>query len=302
MVTSSETLRKIREIIDKHYSAMIVSALGAQVLSDEEVARLRDQGMDVDNRESLLELIYNHNFINNPLTPNSPTSVEDMISQQSQPGIKPEGEAHNYAIESLNENTRQIIEKLKEDVKTRVEGIVRQNNDRYKMNALQNLDRSDIADRMVKESSLGEVKRMLRDTSGDANRDWQRVALTEMSNAIGAGSVDRIVSNNPQKDLNEVYVYRIIVGDSLTCKHCRRFYGDVGQSPKLYKLSTLLGNGSNYGKKQDEWKPVVGATHPNTRTSQIIELKPGFMVQPGGSVTFIGLDKWQDYINSTLVS
>ena len=89
---------------------------------------------------------------------------------------------------------------------------------------------------------------------------------------------------------------------SHNCKFCRRFYGDVGQSPKVYKLSSLLANGSNYGLKTDQWKPVVGATHPNTRTSQIIELKPGFQVSAGGKVTYIGREKWNDYLNSVLIS
>lgn len=302
MVTSSSTLKKIREIIEKHYTVMIVSALGSRVLSEDEINRLRAEGIDISNRESLLEYVYYHNFLNNPLTRESPTSVEDMRSQQSQPGVRPQGEAHDYSVTSLNEKAKQLIDKLAEETTARIEGIVRENNDAYKLDALRNLDRADIADRMVKESSLGRVKQLLRDTSGDANRDWQRVALTEMSNAIGAGSVDRIVTNNREKDLEDVYVYRVIVGDAITCKYCRRFYGDVGESPKVYKLSTLLGNGSNYGKPTDSWKPVIGATHPNTRTSQIIELRPGFRVMPGGSVTYIGLDKWRDYINEVLQS
>lgn len=302
MVTSRETLQKIKEIIDKHYAMMTISALGSRVFSRKELQRLKEEGVDISNKESILEYVYYHNFINNPLTRQSPTSVEDMKAQQSQPGMTPEGEAHEYTIQNLNDKTRQLIEKLREDNKARIEGIVRGNNDNYKLDALQNLNREDLADRMVKESSLGKVKQALRDLSGDANRDWQRVALTEMSNAIGVGSVDRIVTNNQSKDLEDVYVYRVIVGDAITCKHCRRFYGDVGEPPKLYKLSTLLANGSNYGISQDQWKPVVGATHPNTRTSQIIELRPGFKVLPGGAVTYIGLEKWNDYVNSVLIA
>lgn len=300
MVTSQSTIDKIREIVDKHYSRLVVSVLGRKVLSDEQLRELERQGYDVSNPDSLMELAYNHNFINNPRGPEAPTSVEDMKNQQSQPGIKPEGEANQYTVDTLNDTLRQFIDKIRSDNLTRIEGIIRENNNAYKFDALRNLDRTDFADQLAKESSLGKVKQILKDTSKDGNRDWQRVALTEMSNAIGIGSVDRIVTNNRDKDPKEVYVYRVIVGDSLTCKYCRKFYGDVGEPPKIYRLSTLLANGSNYGLKTDEWKPVVGATHPNTRTSQIIELKPGFMLQPGGSVTYIGLDKWQDYVTENL--
>lgn len=302
MVLSQETIQKIRKIIDKHYNRLIISVLGSTVFTQEEIKQLKDQGIDVTNKESMMELIYNHNYLNPALEEGGPTSVEDMKQQQRVPGIKPVGEAHDYSIDSLNDGTKQYIEKLKMEVSTRIEGIIRQNNDEYKMDALQNLDRTELADELVKESSLGKVKQKLRDTAKDANRDWQRVAITEMGNAIGIGSVDRIVSQNRDKELKEVYVYRIPVNDDKTCKYCRRFYNDDKTgSYKIYRLSTLLANGTNYGKKTEAWKPVIGSTHPNSRTSQIIEIPPGWAIKAGGGLTFIGLDKWQDYILDNLV-
>jgi len=302
MVVSKETIEKVREIIDKHYARLVISVLGKSVFSAKELREMQAAGIDMSNKDSLLSMVYFHNFINNPLSRQAPSSVEDMQAQQSQRGIRPEGEAHDYTTENLNDKARQLIEKMKATVAARIEGFIRDNNDAYKMNALQNLDRSDMMDELVKESSIGKVKQKLRDSSKDANRDWQRIAITEMSNAIGIGSVDRIVTDNRTTDLDEVYVYRIAVADSLTCKYCRRFYGEAGEAPKVYKLSTILSNGSNYGLKPDQWKPVAGATHPNERCSQIIELKPGFKVLPGGSVTYIGLAKWADYLHEILVA
>lgn len=300
MVISKETMEKIREIIDKHYNRLTISVLGRAAFSAKELKQMEAAGIYTSNKDSLLAMCYYHNFINNPLGRNAPTSVEDMKAQQSQAGIKPQGEAHDYTVDNLNDKTRQLIEKMKMTVAARIEGFIRDNNDAYKMNALQNLDRTEFMDTLVKESSIGKVKQLLRDSAKDGNRDWQRIAITEMSNAIGIGSVDRIVTDNKEADMEDVYVYRIVVGDSLTCKYCRRFYGEPGEAPKLYRLSTILSNGSNYGLKPDAWKPVAGATHPNERCSQIIELKPGFMVTPGGSVTYIGLAKWNSYVHEVL--
>lgn len=300
MVTSQSIINIIRKIVQKHHNRLVLGVLGRELLSEEQLKELQQSGFDTSNSESIFTAIYYHNFINNPVDNQSPISLPDMKNQQSVVGLKPQGEANNYSVESINQNVKQLIDKMNMDISARIEGIIRENNDRYKFDALQNLNRTDLADELVKESSLGRVKQKLRDSSKDATRDWQRVALTEMSNAIGIGSVDRIVTNNRDNDLDEVYVYRVIVGDAVTCKYCRRFYGDVDESPKIYRLSTLLNNGSNYGKPTSEWRGVVGATHPNTRTSQIIELKPGFKVEPGGNVTYIGLDKWKDYILENL--
>lgn len=301
MVTSKATLEKIREIINKHYNRLIVSVLGSKALNLEQLKQLQQLGYDVTNSNSLMEIIYNHNFINPVGKPGAPTSLPDMQAQQKVTGIKPVGEAHDYTITSIEDATKQYIEKLKMDVSTRIEGIIRQNNDQYKLNALQNIDRSFEADQLVKESSLGKVRQMLRDTAKEGNRDWQRVAVTEMGNAIGVASVDRIVGENKDKNLNEVFVYRIPVNDSKTCKYCRRFYNEE-DSYKLYRLSTLLGNGTNYGRKTDQWLPVIGSTHPNSRTSQIIELPPGWIIGSGGKLKYIGLDKWSNYIHEKLHS
>lgn len=298
MVTSKSTIELIREIIQKHYSRLVVSVLGKDALSPKELKELESLGIDVTNPDSLMTLVYNHNFINHPIDEIAPTSVEGMKDQQAVTGLKPEGRAHEYTIENINDKTKQYIDKLKSDVMTRVEGIIRENNDAYKMNALQNLDRTDMLDELVKESTLGSLKQKLKDTSGDGTRDWTRVAITEMSNAIGIASVDRIISDNVDSDLDEIYVFRITVKDAKTCKWCRRFYDDKDGSPKLYKLSSIMGNGSNYGKKTDSWEPVIGATHPNERCSQMIELKPGFKLLPDGSVTYISLAKWPEYLSS----
>lgn len=296
MVTSKATIEKIREIIQKHYSRLAVSVLGRDALSQKELKELEALGVDTSNNDSLLSLVYYHNFINHPVDEVSPTSAEDAKAQQAVQGLKPEGHAHDYTVENINDKTKQYIEKLKLDVMTRVEGIIRDNNDSYKMDALQNLERVDLLDELMKESTLGKLKQKLRDTSGDANRDWNRIAITEMSNAIGIASVDRIVSDNRGSDLDEIYVFRITVKDAKTCKWCRRFYDDHDGSPKLYKLSSLLDNGSNYGKKTDSWLPVIGATHPNERCSQMVELKPGYKLTHSGSVTYIGLENWKPYV------
>lgn len=300
MVTSKAVIEIIKKIIDRRHKALVISLLGREMFSRAELNELEKNGIDTSNKTSLMELIYHHNFINKHGT-SGPNSVEDMKSQQSVPGAKPEGDAHSYGVDHANEALKTAIDKLKQDVTARLVSLVQENNQNYKYNALQNIDRTEEFDNLVKESTLSKLKQKLRDTTQDVNRDWLRVATTTMSEAIGNGSVDRIVTENRDKDAGEVYVYRIVVNDAALCKYCRRFYMDEDGSPKVYKLSTLLGNGSNFGKKKDSWLPVVGATHPNERCSQVIELKPGWKVLPGGKQTYIGLEKWNDYIVNKVV-
>jgi hypothetical protein len=294
MVTSKAVLEIIKRIIDKRYSVITLSLLGRGVFTKEQLKKLADQGIDVSNKTSLIELAYYHNYLNPQGKVGAPTSVEDMEAQQS--SGRPQDAHHPATEEHLNESMKAAIDKLRQDYTTRIESHVRNNNQNFKFNSLHGPERTSEVEKLVKESTLQKLKQTLRDSSGDGNRDWLRVATTELSNSIGVGSVDRIAKENKDKDLNEVYVYRIVVDDAALCKYCRKFYQDSDGSPKVYRLSTLLGNGSNYGKKAADWLPVSGATHPNERCSQIIEVRRGWKVLPGGKQTYIGPEAWNEYI------
>ena len=51
------------------------------------------------------------------------------------------------------------------------------------------------------------------------------------------------------------------------CSECVKAYltGGRGSAPKEFSLVTLLANGTNMGRRRDEWAPVAGAMHPNCR-------------------------------------
>ena len=151
MVISKETIKKIKDIIDKYHNQLTISTLGNSVFTPEELAKLEEQGIDTSNDSSLLELVYHHNFINEHGKASAPNTVSEMQDQQSNEAILPKGEAHDYAIEHANENTKQLFDKLNTEVQTRIEGMVRDANQDYKMDALQNINRSDSDDLKVKE-------------------------------------------------------------------------------------------------------------------------------------------------------
>jgi hypothetical protein len=297
MMISKRALEKIRAAVDKGYKSLLINVVGNRVFSEEELRRLKALGLDTENSDSLLSLIYYNNVLNDMASVTGPGSVEEMLAQQKN---RPKGPAHAAAEEHLNETFAQLVEKLKASTQASIEGVVRDYNLAYRNNALQNLSRPGEMDRLVKQSSVGGLKQALRDLSHDADRDWQRVAVTETANALGMGSVDRVVVQNKDKDLDEVYVYRIPVNDAALCKYCRKFYLDSDGTPAVYQMSTLLKNGTNYGRKPAEWKPVAGATHPNDRESGVLELRPGWKVTAGGKLEFIGQDAWRSYIQKKL--
>jgi hypothetical protein len=301
MVLSKKAIEKIKNIIKQRHNLLLIATLGSKNVPKAIIQNLKDSGIDVskyDPKGSFLDLAYHHNLLFEDGDIEAPKTAEE--SAQKQFGKKPKEEEHGAAIEHLNSNMEQLIDKQAFDVLTRIEGLIRDNNNNFRLDVLSNPNKAEALQEMTKKNTVAQLKQKLRDTSKDADRNWSRVAATEISNAVGLGSVDRIVTDNKGENLGTVYAYRVNPNDAATCKYCRKFYIDSDGSPKLYRLSTLIGNGSNYGKKAAEWKPIVLATHPNCRDSQVLELKPGWALKPGGTVEYVGVDSWQEYINKKL--
>ena len=118
------------------------------------------------------------------------------------------------------------------------------------------------------------VIQQLREKTGDWERDWHRVAHTEMWSAKCQGEVDAILSGESplsgDKEDTEVYCKP---ASRNACAKCRQLYLEKdGITPKVFKLSQLLANGNNYGKKQADWLPCVPPLHPNCMCT--INVKP----------------------------
>lgn len=298
MVTSKIALELIRRIVERNYNRLMIAVLG-----DDNVSQtVRDEFPNLQGK-SLLELAYYHNYLNEEGKADSPESFAEMKAQQSQPGALPLGSGHKFSVDFLNSNLQQLMNKQMNEVESSIIGAILDNNNNFKSDALKDITREDHIEDILKDQTLNDLFTKIKNKlDGKATSDWKRIINTEVSNAIGQGSTDRVVVANKNADSNEVYVFRINPEDSKTCRYCRKFYIDTDGSPKLYRLSTLLGNGTNYGKKAEEWQPTTGSTHPNCRDSQVIELRPGYVLLPGGKVTFKGLDSWRDYIHNKLSS
>lgn len=108
------------------------------------------------------------------------------------------------------------------------------------------------------------VIQQLREKTGDMQRDWHRVAHTEMWDAKLQGEAEAILNNESPLSKNgaETLVYKKPAPNA--CAKCKQLYLEKdGVTPKVFKLSELVAMGTNYGKKQADWVPTLGVLHPN---------------------------------------
>lgn len=106
--------------------------------------------------------------------------------------------------------------------------------------------------------SVRKLASRLGNRTGDWSRDWVRVARTEIQTTSNLARGEAIGTE--------------FGGDALlarvpnpgACPICLRLFLDPETGkPKIWKLSTLLANGSNRGKKQADWLATLETVHPN---------------------------------------
>jgi hypothetical protein len=98
----------------------------------------------------------------------------------------------------------------------------------------------------------------------DWSKDLGRIVDTEMNNIFQQGRALEIAKKYPGEDPE---VYKDVYEGA--CRHCIRLYltGGLGSAPIIFKLSQLAANGSNIGRKVEDWKATITGTHPWCRCS-----------------------------------
>ena len=163
------------------------------------------------------------------------------------------------SVEYLQVKTQQSIDTLHTKILANVMNSIVQD----KLNMYENVQKV-IPEAIADHTDRYKVIQKLREQSEDWKRDWHRVAHTEMWDAKVMGEANAIIDNESpvSKKGSDTLVFKRPAPNA--CPQCIKHYLEAdGITPKIFKLSELMSNGTNYGKKTADWKPTVGVLHPN---------------------------------------
>lgn len=141
-----------------------------------------------------------------------------------------------------------------------------------------------------------EVVVRVRKAAAELRRDWLRVVHTELHNAAEEAKAVAMAHRDPGRDPK---VFKRPRADA--CAFCRMlFLKPDGVTPRVFRLSALLANGSNAGrragrptrsgKSRTEWKAVVGAVHPFCGC-ELSVLADGMGFDARGQLVYVGVKK-----------
>ena len=273
-------VNELLDIIRNFHLIFTVSSVGAEMLSDVEKEILKQGGVDIDTLgiNPMMDDAFHFGMLAAAMkTQSAITNLNAMTHAQMKSAIKQAGgiplttreevalkrvktqaymDIKGLGNRVLNDYER-ILNSTETAVFTEIEGSAKTRAEYEKI----------IRDSAVQTVGLRKTAKILASEIGRATSDWtrdfDRISDYVMHTAYQYGRAEEYDKINKSRP-GAMYYKQVYAG---ACKHCIRLYltAGIGSKPKLFKMADLLANGSNIGRKVNDWQPVVGATHPFCR-------------------------------------
>ena len=225
--------------------------------------------------------------------PTDPTPEEFWRQIHDDPQVVTEAERE--AVSILRDRIGQHVRGLGNRFDSAAGHVLVDADDRLRRRRITKIKR-EVARGVTDRSDVNDVARKIREVTMDLKRDWLRVAHTEMHNAVEESKAIVIAHRGPERDPR---VFKRPHPDA--CAFCVLLYLRPDKvTPRVFRLSELLANGSNVGRRANrpslsgrartEWKAVVGAVHPFCRCSLKV-LPEGMGFDKTGRMIYLGAKK-----------
>jgi hypothetical protein len=263
MALTKEQFERVMEAIKKRFASFTYQALGSRALTEDEIKTLV--------RAGILKPSVRH-MVADPYIFGKITAVMPLISRerltesdilrvvQKTPMTEVERSAVAYATDHAGTYIKGIRDMVLKDAEAA--------SSRARTTALRAVQEA-TTQAIAKRKTIREFKTSLFDMFDERNRDWQRVAHTEMNDAIQHGIYNEI--RRTSSDGHNQLVFKRPAPDA--CPHCKRVYLNSDGSPRIFRMEDLAD--SNVGKKAANWEPTIGSVHPWCRC-QLCVLPDGY--------------------------
>lgn len=270
----SAELHAIRNIVRDYHQAFVVGTIGTDFIAPDEVQRLIDDGylpQDLnftyqpapkEKPPDVMRAVrsaydYGLSLGKTPplrdMTQIKQMSAETFASRRPPKLTAQEEAARVWAQQSAAKEVVGLGNTVAEDFSTIAIEADAGLRAQYQGEIAETVDAS-----IARQESWRKAASEMGHKTGDWSRDFDRIAATEKQKAMQHGMVAGLIDR--EGDPKNIYVAKQPAPDA--CPDCMRLHTEGGGKLRIFKLSTLMNNGSNRGRKRIEWKAVVGVMHP----------------------------------------
>ena len=263
-----EEIQKLTSIVDFHNSFFAVQILGKEVLDDYDKFVLKTYGIDVEkiNNQGVTPYFQSLMWgrLSAMLTEKDAKDInyqdfEKYIKRgQYIPLSKEEQKRYEYSKQKTYTHLKGLGTKIKNDINNTLLNESEKSRAEYEKVIGDEIERG-VLERKGAKSIISEIGHKTEVW----NHDWTRIVETELNNVWQEGRAQII----EERQGKEALVFKDVFPGG--CKSCIKLYttDGIGSKPRVFKLIELQANGDNIGKKQADWLPIIGSTHPHCRCS-----------------------------------
>lgn len=272
MLFSTEQIQELLHIIDNHANVFIASTLGHEYLTKDEIEKLKKVGIDATklyNIDSdLIKQSFHFGLISDALGEDAnKITFDDLKKYFNEGNFIPLTETEKYALDSVKKQSLRDIRANQGRIFNDVNNIIQQE-EKNNRTAYENVIREEVKEGIIKNKSVGEISREIARKTGDWSRDYRKSVEYVSHLAMSEGMMASIERKGGKKCYVIVY--------EGACKNCVRLYltNGVGSKPKIFTIEELKNNGTNIGRKVEDWLPVIPGLHVFCRC-HLVEFREG---------------------------
>ena len=262
MIFTPQQIEQILRIVEYNNTFLIATSLGVDVLTDEDKDLLASFGVDPEELFDKFPPAVK-SFFWGRLTAklgdlqSNKVSYDNFVKYLERGQYIPLSLAEKNELRIAKQKTYTHIKNIGNKTKDTVRGIINEEDEKQRLN-YEKVIKKELVRGVVDRKSIQGIISNIATKLEDWKKDWGRLVETEMQDIYNRGRLRTFLDEFGA----EALVYKETYPDA--CKHCIKLHltAGIGSKPILYKISGLIANGTNIGKKVKEWKATVGPVHP----------------------------------------
>lgn len=262
MIFTPKQVQEILEIIEYQYTLFGAKFLGTDPLTPEDKLLLKKYGIDLSKIKgtNYVETAYKFGMLSRALSKKDIQGMKynDFKKWIQRGGYIPLSVSEKNTVEYLKRKSFSHLKNLGSKIQADTQQMLLEQDNKVRQKN-EKLVKKELKEGILQRNTTKEIMLNLGNKTGDWLRDWDRIVQTELHTASQEGRADDIQRNSIKED---PLVFKHVQNSA--CRHCIQAYltNGLGSQPIIFKLSELRANGTNIGRKQQEWKAVVGDHHP----------------------------------------
>jgi len=263
---SVEQINRLLEVFQKQNLILISSKLGPDYLTQTEIQRLQHYGINTfhlyDKSKDIALQMFHFGLISDAIgeIDSKKITFENLQKYFESGDYIPLNKTQLNTLDSIKKQFLGDIKANEGKIFQDVNNVIGTSEKKNRL-AYEKVIRDEVEKGKLMRLTSRQIAQELARKTGDWSRNFNRIVEYISHQALDEGRA-AMMEDKYGKD---ALVYKSVFPGA--CKHCIRLYLTAGidSQPIIFKLNTLKANGTNIGRKVDEWKAIIGTTHPYCR-------------------------------------